>query len=231
MEVLNRWLSRVENVLAAGTLGLAALISIANMTLRQFGQAWFWSEEAVIYLIIYSTFIGAVVTLRHNEHVSVDILTVFFKKRGKRVMALIAITTTLVYLAIIGYLSWMLIAEPFSRSTTTAAMGLPLWMVELAVPIGMTLMFLRGLEIFWRTWQHGAEEDDPEAVLAAEAEATGMSAQDLEARKEALQNAEGQALQDTLTEEETRKHSESGPDSSPQEPPEDPGTGPNGGER
>lgn len=188
MKQLDRALTSIENVVAAGTLGLAALISIVNVVIRQFGQAWFWTEEAVIYLIIYSTFIGAVITLRHNEHVSVDILGVFFKDKGKKWLALGAGLVTVLYLVIMGYLGWVLLTEPFSSSTVTPVLKLPLWVVELAVPLGMTLMLARALEMLWRTWRYGLPTD--EDLLAAEAEATGLTIEEIEASRRQITSSD-----------------------------------------
>lgn len=190
MRQLDRALTTVENVIAAGALGLAAAISIINVFLRQFDKSWFWTEEAVIYLIIYSTFIGAVITLRHNEHVSVDILGVFFKDRGKKWLALVAGVVTIIYLVIMGYLGWKLLAEPFSRTTVTPVLKLRLWVVELAVPIGMTLMLLRAIEMLWRTWRHGVPTG--EDMLAAEAEATGLTLEQIRASNAAISGDTGE---------------------------------------
>lgn len=144
-------LTKVENVLAAGSLAAAALVAIVAVILRTFfNEIIFWSEEAIIYLVIFSTFLGAVITMRHNEHVNVDIIAVFLKERGKRVMALIGILIFLFYLGAVGYLAWKLLFEPRSRLTTTPALSLPLWVVTLPLPIGLTLMFLRGLEVVYR---------------------------------------------------------------------------------
>ncbi|MGY2064980.1 TRAP transporter small permease [Blastococcus sp. SYSU DS0619] len=163
-------LTKVENVLAAGSLAVAALIAIVAVILRTFfNEIIFWSEEAIIYLIIFSTFLGSVITMRHNEHVNVDIIAVFLKKRGKQVMALIGLTVFLVYLAVVGWFAWMLIFEPVSSNTVTPALGLPLWVVTLPLPIGLTLMFLRGIEIFYRTVR--GQDPYPQAandLLAAE---------------------------------------------------------------
>ncbi len=194
MERFNRVLTGVENVLAAGALGLAALIAIVNITIRQFGAAFFWSEEAIIYLVIYSTFLGAVVTLRHDEHVSVNILSLFLGKGGKKALALLAGLTSLVYLAIMGWLGWLLVNEPFSRTTITPAMKLPLWAVELAVPLGMTLMFLRAIEMLWRTWRHGPASEDVDEILASEAEATGLSLEEIAASRAAIAGGVGEPV-------------------------------------
>jgi C4-dicarboxylate transporter, DctQ subunit len=151
MSRLDSILTKVENVLAAGSLAAAALLAIVAVILRTFfNEIIFWSEEAIIYLVIFSTFVGAVVTLRHNQHVNVDIIAVFLKDRGKKVMTVIGTLVLIVYLAVVGYFAWLLIFEPQTQNTITPAMHLPLWVVTLSLPIGFTLMFLRAVEILLR---------------------------------------------------------------------------------
>ncbi|MHA6618571.1 TRAP transporter small permease [Pseudonocardia sp. DLS-67] len=182
MHRFDRVLTRIENVLAASALGLATVIAIVAVLLRYlFGTFLFWSEEAIIYLIIYSTFLGAVITLRHNEHVNVDIFGAFLKARGKRVFAVLAAAITVVYLVCIGFFAWLLLFEPFSTSTITPSLKLPLWVVELAVPVGLTLMLLRALEILVRS-ARGVEAfaEGHRSILEVEAEATGLDIRDVE---------------------------------------------------
>lgn len=144
-------LSKVENVLAAGSLAAAALLAIVAVLLRTFfNEIIFWSEEAIIYLVIFSTFLGAVITLRHNEHVKVDVIAAFLKDRGQRIMAIIGTLVFLVYLGAIGFYAWVLIFEPRTSATVTPALDLPLWVVTLPLPIGLTLMFLRATEVLIR---------------------------------------------------------------------------------
>lgn len=148
----DRILAWIENFLAAATLGAASALAIVAVILRYvFDYVIFWSGEAVIYLIIFSTFVGAVITLRHNEHVSVDILQLFLGGRGKKILTLLGSLMLVGYCGIIGLYAWILVAEPSIRNTTTAALDLPLWVVYLALPIGLTLMLLRSLEIIYRT--------------------------------------------------------------------------------
>lgn len=182
MHRLDRVLTRVENVLAAATLGAATVIAIVAILLRYlFGIFLWWSEEAIIYLIIYSTFLGAVITLRHNEHVNVDVFGPFLRARGKRALAIIAAAVTVVYLVCIGALAWLLLFEPFSTSTITPSLKLPLWVVELAVPIGLTLMLVRALEILVRN-ARGVEAfaEGERSLLEVEAEAAGLDPRDVE---------------------------------------------------
>jgi C4-dicarboxylate transporter DctQ subunit len=178
----DRVLTRIENVLAASALGLATIIAIVAVLLRYlFGIFLFWSEEAIIYLIIYSTFLGAVITLRHNEHVNVDIFGAFLKARGKRAFAVLAAAITVVYLVCIGFFAWLLLLEPFSTSTITPSLKLPLWVVEAAVPIGLTLMLLRALEILVRNARGvDAFAEAQRTILEIEAEASGTDVRDVE---------------------------------------------------
>lgn len=161
MSRLDRVLTWIENTVAAASLGLAALLAILGVVLRYtFGYVIFWGEEAVIYLIILSTFVGAAVTLRHNEHVNIDILPLLLGDRGKRAVAVLGALVTVVYCAVIGGYAWIMITEPAALSSITPALRLPLWIVQLSVPIGLTLMLVRALEILYRAARGRQVEDD-----------------------------------------------------------------------
>ncbi len=161
MSRFDRVLTWIENGLAALALGGASLLAIIQVILRSvFGTTIFWTEEATVYLIILSTFIGAVIALRHNEHVNFDVLTLVFKERGKWVLAIIGSLVTVIYAAIIGFFSWVLITEPAAQRTVTPALKLPLWVVELSLAIGMTLFLIRALEILYRSIRHQKAFDE-----------------------------------------------------------------------
>lgn len=180
MRTLDRLLSRTENFLAGGSLIAATVLAVWAVLLRNItGDVLFWSEEAIIYLIIFSTFFGAVVTLRHNEHVSVDILPALLKGRAKKVFVVLGGLATLVYAGFVAYLSWALISEPFSRTTITPALKLPLWVVELSLALGMTLFFIRAIEMAYRAIRTPAADLDKD-VLAEEAAAVGIDVKDLD---------------------------------------------------
>jgi C4-dicarboxylate transporter DctQ subunit len=148
---LDRILTIIENSLAALSLGFAAGLAIVSVILRYgFGHIIFWAEEAVIYSLIFSTFIGAVITLRHDEHVNVDILSFLFGRRGKLALGFLGALVTAIYCAVIGGYAWVLITEPATHSIVTPALKLPLWFVYLPLPIGLTLMFVRSIEILYR---------------------------------------------------------------------------------
>jgi TRAP-type C4-dicarboxylate transport system permease small subunit len=168
---LDRVLTQVENVLAAGALAAATLLAVAGVILRYFfSYVIFWGEELTIYLILFSTFIGAVVTLRHNEHVNVDILPTLIR-RARRGFALLAGLLVVVYCAVIGFYAWEMVFSPIARNTTTAALRVPLWAVQFVLPVGLTLMLLRSLEMLWRVARGGELPGHAEVGAVTEVEA------------------------------------------------------------
>jgi len=174
---LDRVLTQVENVLAAGALAAATVLAVAGVILRYlFNYVIFWGEELTIYLIIFSTFIGAVVTLRHNEHVNVDILPALIR-RARRGFALLASGLTITYCVVIGGYAWEMVFAPIARNTTTAALQVPLWMVQFVLPVGLTLMLLRAVEMVWRVARGGDLPGHPETggvvEIGAVADAAG----------------------------------------------------------
>ncbi|TSI12854.1 TRAP transporter small permease [Brevibacterium aurantiacum] len=179
MRTFDKYLSRVENFLAGASLIGATALAVFAVLLRNItGDVLFWSEEAIIYLIICSTFFGAVVTLRHNDHVAVDIMPTLLKGKKKKFFVVLGGLATLVYAGFIAYLSWALISEPFSRTTITPALKLPLWVVELSLAVGMTMFLIRAAEMLIRAIKAPAEELDKD-VFAEEAAAVGIDVNDI----------------------------------------------------
>ncbi len=152
MPYIERTLTWIENTLAAASLAAAAVIAMAAVIRRfVFGGGIFWSEEAIIFLIIFSTFVGAAIALRHDEHVNVDIFPVYLRERGEWFFRLLGSSLILIYCAVVGGYGWLLITLPPARATITPALNLPLWMVEIALPIGLTLLLIRSLQLVYRT--------------------------------------------------------------------------------
>jgi TRAP-type C4-dicarboxylate transport system permease small subunit len=160
----------VENFLVCTCLAVATLVAIAQVLLRAiFNIHLWWGEETIVYLIIYSTFLGAIITLRHNEHIAVKVFEPFLGRIGRRRMDILGILVTIAYLAIVGFFA------PFSTSTVTPTLKLPLWVVEFSVPLGFTLMLLRAIEILVRLIRGlPASVDGDKSEFEREEEALGL---------------------------------------------------------
>ena len=127
---------------------VAVLISAGNALVRyglnMSSNAWL---EIQWYLFALIFMLGAGYTLKHNEHVRIDILYGRFSPRAR---ALIDLAGGLLFLlpmaGLIGWLGWSGVVESYARGEMSPdAGGLLRWPVRLVIPVGFALLFLQGL--------------------------------------------------------------------------------------
>ncbi|MEP7181570.1 MAG: TRAP transporter small permease subunit [Betaproteobacteria bacterium] len=127
---------------------VAVLISAANATVRKifnYSSNSFLEIQWYLFSLIFLFCAGY--TLKHNEHVRIDIIT---GRLSARARASIDIFGTLVFLlpmaALLMYLSWPVFVDAWTRhEVSTNAGGLIIWPARLMVPIGFLLLILQGL--------------------------------------------------------------------------------------
>lgn len=124
------------------------LISAANATVRKLFN---YSSNAYLeiqwYLFSMIFLFCAGYTLKHNEHVRIDIITARF---SARVRAGIDIFGTLFFLlpmaGLIMWLSWPLFVDAYTRNeVSTNAGGLVVWPARLMVPVGFLLLLIQAV--------------------------------------------------------------------------------------
>ena len=124
------------------------LISAANATVRKlFNYSSNSFLEIQLYLFSMIFLFCAGYTLKHNEHVRIDIITARF---SAKVRAGIDIFGTLFFLlpmaGLIMWLSWPLFMEAYTRNeVSTNAGGLIIWPARLMVPVGFFLLIAQAV--------------------------------------------------------------------------------------
>ena len=127
---------------------VAVLISAANAVVRKafnFSSNSFLEIQWYLFSLIFLFCAGY--TLKHNEHVRIDIIT---SRLSARARASIDIFGTLFFLLpmslLIMWLSWPLFVDAYTRhEVSTNAGGLIIWPARLMVPVGFFLLVLQGL--------------------------------------------------------------------------------------
>ncbi len=127
---------------------VAVLISAANATVRKlfnYSSNSFLEIQWYLFSAIFLFLAGY--TLKHNEHVRIDIIT---GRLSARTRAAIDIFGTLFFLLpmafLIMWLSWPVFVEAWERhEVSTNAGGLIIWPARLMVPVGFFLLVLQGL--------------------------------------------------------------------------------------
>jgi TRAP-type mannitol/chloroaromatic compound transport system permease small subunit len=126
----------------------AVLISAANATVRKvFNYSSNSYLEIQWYLFSLIFLFCAGYTLKHNEHVRIDIITGRLSARARAVIDILGALFFLLPMAsLIMWLSWPVFVDSYVRGeVSTNAGGLIIWPARLMVPIGFFLLAIQGV--------------------------------------------------------------------------------------
>lgn len=144
IDAMNERIGRMMYWLVLATV----LISAANATTRKlfnYSSNSFLEIQWYLFSMIFLFCAGY--TLKHNEHVRIDIITSRF---SAKVRAAIDIFGTLFFLLpmaiLILWLSWPLFVDAYTRNEVSSnAGGLIIWPARLMVPAGFLLLIAQGV--------------------------------------------------------------------------------------
>lgn len=132
-----------ENALLITMLALMVSLAAAQILLRNFfDMSFFDADQMLRLLVLWVAFLGAVTASREGKHIHVDAIARWLPDRVKSgVVALTDLFTLVVCLV----LSWQgLRFMQSARESGEMAFGsLPVWVAELILPLGFTLIALR----------------------------------------------------------------------------------------
>lgn len=105
-----------------------------------------WTEESARFAQIWMILLGAGIAMQYKMHVGVDIITQRLPILARRIFLVVTSACCLGFLYLAASSSFSLIA--IGRIQTSSAMGLPMWIVYWAMPIGLSyfgLEFIVGI--------------------------------------------------------------------------------------
>ena len=175
---LSRWIDNATERIGRTIYWLvlaAVLISAANATVRKifnYSSNSFLEIQWYLFSLIFLFCAGY--TLKHNEHVRIDIITGRLSARGR---AMIDIFGTLAFLLpmafLIMVLSWPVFVDAWTRNeVSTNAGGLIIWPARLMVPVGFFLLIVQAFsELIKRiAFLKGLVPDPSEKIVTKTAE-------------------------------------------------------------
>lgn len=127
------------NAFVLGAMVLAMLgCVIANVVSRYlFAVSFAWAEEAALFLMIWTVFLGAGLALRHGLHVAVTLLPDAVVPLRKPFFWLSFIVTFLFFALLLRY---GLDYAGFAARQRSTILRLPMYWVYMAVPLGSALV-------------------------------------------------------------------------------------------
>ncbi|HTO51001.1 MAG TPA: TRAP transporter small permease [Burkholderiales bacterium] len=127
-----------------GTLMLAGVALVfANVVGRYaFGQAIFWAEEVLVFLVVWSVFVGMGAIAYQGAHLNMDLFSAQFRGRWRLFLngvTTAALLATCIFMIVQSYQVVLLMAQSGQRSL---ALGVPKVIPHAALLVGFVLTVL-----------------------------------------------------------------------------------------
>jgi C4-dicarboxylate transporter, DctQ subunit len=136
---------------AAGVLVSLGLIAWAVVMRYVFNRPPVWTDEVVGFILVGIVMLAAAQSLRHGEHIGVDILVARLGARGRFWAQLWSSTAVLVVALILIVNGWR--TAMFSRQIgvlTEGNLEIPVFWLQLLLPLGGLMLLLVSLEALLR---------------------------------------------------------------------------------
>lgn len=101
------------------------------------------TEELVRYLFVWATFLGAAGAAYRGKHLSLSTSLNYLPEVARKIVRIIIFACALVFAGLILLFGIRVVWLQQTTGQTTAALGMPMWIVGLAVPFGALLLLLR----------------------------------------------------------------------------------------
>lgn len=141
------------------SLGLMLLINFANVVSRYvISMSFAATEELTTNLFVWSCYIGAAAAAKRGAHLGFGLLVESLPVKAQRIITGLVTLLTLSMFVLMFVLSLEMIQTQIMLKQETPALGIPEWMVSLAIPVGATFCFLRFAQAGWIAWQKGGSK-------------------------------------------------------------------------
>lgn len=140
-------LDYLEEGLIALSLAVMVMINFGNVMSRYvFHASWSFSEELMVILFVYNSFLGAALAYRRGAHMGFTILTDSLGGRARRAIVVITTALTLALMALLANYGAEMVRGQMEYGQRTPALGLPEALAGMAVPLGALLISFRVIQ-------------------------------------------------------------------------------------
>jgi C4-dicarboxylate transporter DctQ subunit len=148
---VRHWYARLEEGLIAFLLAAMTLITFAQVIARYvFNYSFVWALELVTFLFAWLIFLGMSYGVRVGSHIGVDALVKALGRRSARAVSAVAALLCIAY-SIIGLVgSWRYVSTMHMIGTLAQDLPIPVWIPQIALPLGFALLALRFAEVLYR---------------------------------------------------------------------------------
>jgi C4-dicarboxylate transporter DctQ subunit len=152
--MFDKLLTLFEEVIITVGLGTATMLLFSNVVARYvFDTGFPWVLETVQYLFAWVVLVGAAHGIKAGVHLGIDLLVNRFSKKNQRRITLLGVALCLGFTVTVLVLSIRYTLKVYEWGDLTLDLQIPQWIPYVAIPVGLTLMSLRFLQVGWGVWQ------------------------------------------------------------------------------
>lgn len=168
MSILKRIDDKLEEYLAAILLSFMTIFIFFQVLSRfVFDAPLAWSEEAARFVFVWTIYISAALAVKKREHISVEVGIMFLKGKAKKAAHILADLIFLVFTIFLLKDGIFLVKHLSGSQQISPALGLPMNLIYIIVPLGYGLMMLRLIQRIIADVKHLNDPDEEPTNQAA----------------------------------------------------------------
>ncbi len=137
----------LEQVILVVLLILMTLIMGIQITSRYaFGNSLSWSEELTRFLFVWSAFIGVSYTTKKGTSIRITNLVDALPERTQFLMNIVSSIILLLFFIALTVYGFQVVVSTMESKQLSAAMGIPMWIVNLSVFVSGVLSSIRTIQ-------------------------------------------------------------------------------------
>ncbi|KPL96204.1 MULTISPECIES: TRAP transporter small permease [Vibrio] len=138
------WLDKYfENTIAVILLVIMTAAIFLQVVSRTFDYSIAWTEELARYCFIWLVYIGISFAVSRKSHIKIEAIAMLIDEKEKKYLSLFSDFVFLAFSVVILFKSTQMVANLYYLGQTSPALGLPMWIVYLAGPVGFALTSIR----------------------------------------------------------------------------------------
>jgi TRAP-T family tripartite ATP-independent periplasmic transporter, membrane protein len=141
MRKLNEYLEEV--ILVILLVCMIFILGLQIVLRYVFKNSLSWSEELVRYMFVWSTFIGIPYSIKNNTSIRVNQFKTAMPIKVQNILSYVDKFIIFILFLIMAVFSIDIVNSSFASGQSSAAMGIPYWLIQISVPIGSVLSLIR----------------------------------------------------------------------------------------
>ena len=147
MRGIRNYFDRIEEMMAVTILAYMLVVLAYQIIMRfVFNLSNNWSEESARYLFVWFVYLTASLAILKNAHIRIDAVLRMYPSKMVRGFIVFGHLLFIFYCCAIVYYSAIFCGNIYASEQVSLGIGVPMYIVYLALPVCHTLMIIRVLQ-------------------------------------------------------------------------------------